>query len=236
MYSRHLKQGSHAISNSRSNGIFANNLGLDATLAVAALGQYLPLALQNGNLNTVSRPNPSENSYSQAHPFSPFMKHLSSFTPNSKPHEAFSAFLASTSAIGINKLTDFNVSRKEIHSEQNNDTRNDRLQDGSEISRPMDLSSSNTIYGGSTGNISNLDTSRSDINEDEDDENVDVLSIDPPASPSDIEQWSVDTVVEFISNVESCQDYQDVSIFLYLLAVSNTYKRYSYLNFIYITL
>jgi hypothetical protein len=96
----------------------------------------------------------------------------------------------------------------------------------------MDLSSSNTIYGGSTGNISNLDTSRSDINEDEDDENVDVLSIDPPASPSDIEQWSVDTVVEFISNVESCQDYQDVSIFSYLLAFSNTYKRY----FIYSTL
>ena len=180
-------------------------------MAAAALGQYLPIALQNGNLNTVSRFNPSENSYSQTYPFSPFLKHLSSFVPNSKPHEAFSALLASSSASGINKITDLNVSRKEIHSEENNDSKNDRLQDGSEISSPIDLSSSNTVYGGSTGNISNLDTSRSDINEDEDDENVDVLSIDPPASPSDIEQWSVGTVVEFVSNVESCQDYQDVS-------------------------
>ena len=118
LYSRHHKQGSHSISNSRSNGIFGNNPGLDATLAAAAFGQYLPLALQNGNLNTVSRINPSENSYKQAYPFSPFLKHLSSFAPNTKPHEAFSALLASTSATGINKLCDLNVSHKEIHSEE----------------------------------------------------------------------------------------------------------------------
>ena len=91
-----------------------------------------------------------------------------------------------------------------------NNQRN-RLHENSELSRPIDLSSSTAFFEGSTGNCSNLDSSRSDIQEDEDDENVDVLSIDPPASPSDIEQWSVDSVVEFVSNVESCQDYQDVS-------------------------
>ena len=41
-------------------------------------------------------------------------------------------------------------------------------------------------------------------------EDVDVLSIDSPPSPSNVEQWSVEKVVEFISNVESCRDYAQV--------------------------
>jgi len=41
-------------------------------------------------------------------------------------------------------------------------------------------------------------------------DDVDVLSIDPPASPSNVEQWSVDKVVEFVSSVESCRDYAQV--------------------------
>merc|ERR1711981_948141 len=97
-----------------------------------------------------------------------------------------------------------------LSEENNHNIKNDRLRDAVEVSNPIDLSSSTMICGGSTGTGSSLDTSRSDINEDEDDENVDVISIDPPASPSNVEQWSVDTVVEFVSNVESCQDYPDV--------------------------
>lgn len=52
-----------------------------------------------------------------------------------------------------------------------------------------------------------LDLSSSSGSTVEDD--VDVLSIDPP-SPSNVEQWSVDKVAEFVSNVESCRDYAQV--------------------------
>jgi len=41
-------------------------------------------------------------------------------------------------------------------------------------------------------------------------DDVDVLSIDPPPSPSNVEQWSVDQVVDFVSSVESCRDYAQV--------------------------
>ena len=40
-------------------------------------------------------------------------------------------------------------------------------------------------------------------------DDVDVLSIDPP-SPSNIEQWGVEKVAEFVSNVESCREYAQV--------------------------
>ena len=181
----------------------------DPTFAAAALGQYLPLALQNGGLNAISQINPNASLHTNNYPFPPFLRNLSSLAPSIKTQEAFSAFLASTSAASLMKSS--NVAQRESKHEDITDSKLNRLHEGSEISRPIDLSSSTTFCEGSTGNNSNLDTSRSDINEDEDDENVDVLSIDPPASPSDIEQWSVDTVVEFVSNVESCQDYQDVS-------------------------
>ena len=98
-----------------------------------------------------------------------------------------------------------------MHSTDYTRIKNDRLRAAFEGSDPIDLSSSTTTGAGSTGSGSHLDTSRSDINEDDDEENVDVLSIDPPASPSDVEQWSVNRVVDFVSNVESCQDYQEVS-------------------------
>lgn len=55
------------------------------------------------------------------------------------------------------------------------------------------------------GAESPLDLTKNSCNEDE----VDVLSIDPP-SPSNVEQWSVDKVVDFVSNVESCRDYAQV--------------------------
>lgn len=38
---------------------------------------------------------------------------------------------------------------------------------------------------------------------------VDILSIDPP-SPSNVEQWSVEKVAEFVSNVETCREYAQV--------------------------
>ena len=60
---------------------------------------------------------------------------------------------------------------------------------------PLDLSSSGGSISGST------------IEDD-----VDVLSIDPP-SPSNVEQWSVDKVAEFVSNVESCREYAQVIFF-----------------------
>ena len=134
---------------------------------------------------------------------------MTSLAPNTKTQDALSAFLASTTAANTMKSTIDSIRESKL--DDIIDNKINRLQENSEISRPIDLSSSTTFCEGSTGNSSNLDTSRSDINEDEDDENVDVLSIDPPASPSDIEQWSVDSVVDFVSNVESCQDYTDVS-------------------------
>ncbi len=45
----------------------------------------------------------------------------------------------------------------------------------------------------------------------DEDDNVDILSIDPP-SPSNVEQWSVDRVVDFVSNVESCSEFAEVNI------------------------
>jgi len=41
------------------------------------------------------------------------------------------------------------------------------------------------------------------------DDEVDVLSIDPP-SPSNIDSWGVDQVVDFVSNVESCREYAQI--------------------------
>ena len=40
-------------------------------------------------------------------------------------------------------------------------------------------------------------------------DDVDVLSIDPP-SPSNVEHWSIEKVAEFVSNVESCREYAQV--------------------------
>lgn len=50
-----------------------------------------------------------------------------------------------------------------------------------------------------------LDLSSTSTTEDD----VDILSIDPP-SPSNVEQWSIDKVVEFVSNVEACREYAQV--------------------------
>ena len=49
-----------------------------------------------------------------------------------------------------------------------------------------------------------------DLSSSTSEDDVDVLSIDPPPSPSNVEQWSVDKVVDFVSNVESCRDYAQV--------------------------
>ena len=54
-----------------------------------------------------------------------------------------------------------------------------------------------------------------DLSSSASEDDVDVLSIDPPPSPSNVEQWSVDKVVEFVSNVESCRDYAQVNIILF---------------------
>ena len=200
------------------NGPSQNLPGFDASLAAAALGQYLPLALQNRNLNSLSRHSLSDSSSTSRYPFAPFLKNLSALTTNGNAEDTLSSLLrSSTSASLINKAADIPSFCNNPRSEENNDIRRSRLQEGVEISAPIDLSSSNTIYGGSTGNGSSLNTSRSD--EEEDDENVDVLSIDPPSSPSDIEQWSVDAVCEFVSNVDSCQEYQDVSYQIHLLNI-----------------
>ena len=43
-------------------------------------------------------------------------------------------------------------------------------------------------------------------------DDVDVLSIDPP-SPSNVEHWSIDKVADFVSNVESCREYAQVCHF-----------------------
>ena len=62
---------------------------------------------------------------------------------------------------------------------------------------PLDLSSgAGSIISGAGSNT-------------EDD--VDVLSIDPP-SPSNVEHWSIEKVAEFVSNVESCREYAQVII------------------------
>ena len=181
----------------------------DPAIAAAALGQYLPLALQNRGLNALPHINANSSLATSNYPFHPFLRHLTSLVPNTKSQDALSAFLASTSQENTMKSTSDIKIESKLENIINN--QRNRLHENSELNRPIDLSSSTAFFEGSTGNCSNLDSSRSDIQEDEDDENVDVLSIDPPASPSDIEQWSVDTVVEFVSNVESCQDYQDVS-------------------------
>ena len=181
----------------------------DPAIAAAALGQYLPLSLQNRGVNAIPHFNTNSSLPTSNYPFHPFLRHLTSLVPNTKSQDALSAFLASTSQENTMKSTSDIKIESKLENIINN--QRNRLHENSELNRPIDLSSSTAFFGGSTGNCSNLDSSRSDIQEDEDDENVDVLSIDPPASPSDIEQWSVDSVVEFVSNVESCQDYQDVS-------------------------
>ena len=48
-----------------------------------------------------------------------------------------------------------------------------------------------------------------DLSKDTSEDDVDILSIDPP-SPSNVEQWSVEKVVEFVSNVETCREYAQV--------------------------
>ena len=60
---------------------------------------------------------------------------------------------------------------------------------------PLDLSS------GAGSIISGAGSSTED--------DVDVLSIDPP-SPSNVEHWSIEKVAEFVSNVESCREYAQV--------------------------
>ena len=47
--------------------------------------------------------------------------------------------------------------------------------------------------------------------EDGEDE-VDVLSVDAP--PSNIKDWSVAEVVEFVNNIDSCQEYSEVSLLI----------------------
>ena len=216
---RCFEPASSCTQNQKITGTSQNLPGFDASLAAAALGQYLPLALQNRNLNSLSRHSLSDPSSAARYPFAPFLKNLSALTTNGKAEDTLSSLLrSSTSAALINKAVDIPSFCNNSRSEEINDIRRSRLQEGVEISAPIDLSSSNTIYGGSTGNGSSLNTSRSD--EEEDDENVDVLSIDPPSSPSDIEQWSVDAVCEFVSNVDSCQEYQDVSYQIYNLIYS----------------
>ena len=65
---------------------------------------------------------------------------------------------------------------------------------------PLDLSSgAGSIISGAGSNT-------------EDD--VDVLSIDPP-SPSNVEHWSIEKVAEFVSNVESCREYAQVIIIFF---------------------
>lgn len=48
-----------------------------------------------------------------------------------------------------------------------------------------------------------------DLSKDASEDDVDILSIDPP-SPSNVEQWSIEKVVEFVSNVEACREYAQV--------------------------
>ena len=48
-----------------------------------------------------------------------------------------------------------------------------------------------------------------DLSKDTSEDDVDILSIDPP-SPSNVEQWSIEKVVEFVSNVETCREYAQV--------------------------
>ena len=55
-----------------------------------------------------------------------------------------------------------------------------------------------------------LDLSASSTTEDD----VDVLSIDPP-SPVNVEQWGVEKVVDFVAGVETCKEYAQV-IFLFI--------------------
>ncbi len=50
-----------------------------------------------------------------------------------------------------------------------------------------------------------LDLSSTGASEDD----VDVLSIDPP-SPSNVEQWTVEQVVDFVSNLDTCREYAQV--------------------------
>ena len=56
-----------------------------------------------------------------------------------------------------------------------------------------------------------------DLSSSASEDDVDVLSIDPPPSPSNVEQWSVDRVVDFVSSVESCRDYAQVILLFALL-------------------
>ena len=45
------------------------------------------------------------------------------------------------------------------------------------------------------------------------DDEVDVLSIDPPSSPQNVEDWSVNDVADFVATIDSCAEYSEVRIF-----------------------
>ena len=68
------------------------------------------------------------------------------------------------------------------------------------IDAPIDLSSTSL----------NLSTSTSV--EDDAEADIDVLSVDPEHD-AEPERWSVEQVAAFIANVESCQEYAEVSFF-----------------------
>ena len=74
------------------------------------------------------------------------------------------------------------------------------------IDAPIDLSSTSLNLSTST-----IATSA----EDDADADIDVLSVDPEHD-AEPERWSVDQVVAFVANVESCQEYAEVSPVTYV--------------------
>ena len=71
------------------------------------------------------------------------------------------------------------------------------------LDAPIDLSSTSLSF---SSNVTSAD----------DDVDIDVLSVDPEHDVEP-ERWSVDQVAAFVANVDSCQEYAEVSLIYFRL-------------------
>jgi hypothetical protein len=105
-----------------------------------------------------------------------------------QPHPMASLFPPMNSLSSSQALTALASKKRAAYEEHFSEAKRQRFED------PLDLSSNNA----------------------DSDDIVDVLSVDPPNhfSRSDPERWNVDQVALFVANIESCQEYAEVSLVL----------------------
>jgi hypothetical protein len=129
-------------------------------------------------------------------PFDPLVLRaaFSSYFPfqlPTQPHPMGSLFPPMEALTSSQALSALATKKRAAFDNNMSDAKRQRYED------PLDLSS------GQLGRVADA----------QDDVDVDVLSVDPPAmtSQNDPERWSVDQVALFVSNIETCQEYAEVT-------------------------